>query len=684
MKKIILISLLSFCLLCSPAMASYAGTSFEGHPFEDFQVSDFDPCGEGSILPVEMDYEGRTVLFFNCNVDPGIEVHHPFTSCGFSLKYSSSNPDWSSFRISLYNESGDITISSQELTDIISTDGWTNIWFYLDTEANVIRIYEDGVYQKQISCGVPTSSFSKLRLWNLGNSYNYYLDDLYFDEDEYIGTCSPVTAEDTTIYYSYSIFPVAGYDYYIQIEDEDGTILTTNDISNSAGVSSFPHSSYISTEGTYYIRLYAEDTVYPTHPIYFLESNYFEYDIPESASFSINNPEVSPGDDIKVYCFDCSGYTLEYDGPASDDYQKITISTDSSNIYFDVPADSPSGTGVIILRNPAGTKIEYGYIEVIGGIGADASVSFGASGYGNTDTLDIWYSGLPSGALIYLQGSLHGINDFEIYNSKTGEGIMYYTLTGQEINSVSVYISYDGEILDRDQADIAYGSDYVCYGSVYDAATGATIDGAAVNIGGMVSYADHGHYSVGSRSAGVNTYYVSADGYTPLSGNVTLATLATQKDFYMVSTSLTGGSGALYGVTSDISTGAALSSAYISITNGTASYQALGRTATGYYLFDGLPDNSTWTLSATKTGYDNYQTSVTIDGSTFQLIEMVPIGYGAPTQPTDPADSTSTTTTTDRPGRDAARSTMEEFEESMPAVLGLIPLVLFFKLIGEI
>jgi hypothetical protein len=244
--------------------------------------------------------------------------------------------------------------------------------------------------------------------------------------------------------------------------------------------------------------------------------------------------------------------------------------------------------------------------------------------------------------------------------------------------------AYDGQLLDSDAATVASGDDYVIYGTVYDANTLAPISGATVNVAGSVKYTDDaGRYEI-TVSAGTQSISSTADGYNTLSTTIDIISVTTQKNIYLVPvTSSEEGFGAIYGACADYETGQAIGTAYIQISNSTGvTFSALGRSSTGAYIFEDLPNGSVWALKASKTGYDNYQQQITVNGSTFQLIRLVSLDYGGSTPPGDDDGDNTDSSTDDRPSREAAKDSLTWLEETMPGLVKLAVLVFMLALVG--
>jgi len=696
-KKTIILSVLALCLLAS------LGSAWE-MTFEDCDTDAGDPTVimnvDGSN-PKLVDSGGSTWVWAQDNTYSGavdtsstnpIKIYHGFTDrVGFTFydtQTSTSGYTYLVLSFGLNYDNGTAIISPQIIGSYQAASGHHRCEL-INNGLEGIEVYVDGTFIKTVSFPYDFNDIGQIEIrphsksdsptYGGGKLSPVMVDDIVIDGDYVLGLKDTVNTADSTLYWSYGVPAMDQYTYTASLIGPDESVLQSWTLSTGLGTSSngiktIDTNTYVQDAGTYTIRLYGQDTAFPDQPVYFLASKTFSYDIPLAASMSLETPEVSPGEQVKVYCYQAAGYTLEFDGPASNDYQSHTISGDSVNVYFSIPSNSVSGRGVVILRDPTGNKIDYEYFDVVGGVGGDSEISFDEQAYVNTDKVGIWYSDLPAGCQVQLTGTKAGSSTKVINKiyTKSGTGVFYYQLSGEDISSLYVVAAYDGELLDSDAATIASGDDYVISGTVYDANTLAPISGASVGVGGWVKYTDEvGRYDM-SVSAGTKNLVVGADGYNTLSTTIDIISVSTQKNIYLVPiTTSEGDTGIIYGACADYDTGQAIETAYIQISNSSGvTYSALGRSSTGAYIFEGLPNGSVWTLKASKKGYDNYQQQITVNGSTFHLIRLVSQDNGSSTSGDD--DDSSTETNTERPGREAAKDAMEEFEALAPGLIGLV------------
>ncbi|WP_440947888.1 hypothetical protein ACSAZL_06485 [Methanosarcina sp. T3] len=678
-KKIIILSLLALCLLSFPVSAWEE--SFENHPF-DTGFSDT----TGGFFEINNDHGYAMKTYINAtrtfNISRDFDGYLAFTSdTTFYTATAASNVG-----LRLYDSEGQIVFEDLTMCTMPSISGDTydprRIEFIETTSGAGIECYRDGELKE--STAYIIDDFDEIETISVvftpqGMNLGLIIDDLT-NEFSMIGCDDEITYQETDQYFTIGCpYSKPGYNWFYRVYNMDMDILVSDTIITNLSEKSLPVGLFTES-GLYSIKLYY---IYDgsTH---FSNTRYFEYVGPAGYSISVENPEVEPGENLNVYCYNASGFSLVADGPGSDDSETYSITTDEQMVNYPIPSDSVSGTGVVILRNPSGGKVAYEYFEVVGGVGGDSEISFDKSAYTNTDKVAITYSDLPAGCQVQLTGTKAGSSTkviSEIY-TKTGSGVFYYQLSGEDISSLYVVAAYDGELLDSDSATIASGDDYVIYGTVYDANTLTAIEGASVAVGGTVQYTnDAGRYDM-SVSAGTKNLVVGADGYNILSTTIDIVSVSTLKNIYLVPiTASEGETGIIYGACADYDTGQAVETAYIQISNGSITYSTLGRSSTGAYIFEGLQNGSVWTLSASKTGYDNYQKEITVNGSTFQLIKLVSQDSSS-TSGDDDDSSTSSTDSTDRPSREAAKESLTWLEETMPGLIKLVVVIFICALVG--
>ena len=145
-------------------------------------------------------------------------------------------------------------------------------------------------------------------------------------------------------------------------------------------------------------------------------------------------------------------------------------------------------------------------------------------------------------------------------------------------------------------------------GTVTDSATAAAISGATVKLGDTETTTDSsGNYTLSGLSAGTYTLTVSKTGYTTYQASITIVEgTNTQNITLTAETSQTGT------LTGTVKSGdAEVESVLVSLQN-IGTYTTA---ADGVYTFAQVT-YGTYTITATKTGYNNYSASVTINAAT--------------------------------------------------------------------
>ncbi|MDD4498382.1 MAG: hypothetical protein PHV51_09590 [Methanosarcinaceae archaeon] len=365
----------------------------------------------------------------------------------------------------------------------------------------------------------------------------------------------------------------------------------------------------------------------------------------------------------------------------------IAITAQDQNSKFIIPDDALTGNWLAVLKNPDGATEVNAMFSVTGNLYPDTSIRFDKSGYVLGGDLQIFYDDLPPGTTVLLKGSLDAVDVFsKTWENRAGAGIIPYTLPDSETYEViQVYASKNGVILDSDLSIMSLGSDYILEGTVLNSVTNSPIFPGEICLNGVVKLLDEkGHYQI-SGPAGSHSVTVVSEGFHPASFDVTLSAPLTSRNFYLIPvTEETGGS--IYGATANYDTGEPVGLALVEITNGVDSYQTISNSKSGRFSFSQIPDNSTWTIKASKSGYFSSSDSVNVSGATMHLCRLVSDGSGATpgdgsgVTPGDGSGSSSGSSTgSDRPGRVAAKNSMAEFEKIVPGLLGFIVFAIFLK-----
>lgn len=179
--------------------------------------------------------------------------------------------------------------------------------------------------------------------------------------------------------------------------------------------------------------------------------------------------------------------------------------------------------------------------------------------------------------------------------------------------------------------------DYIVSGTVFDADTGAIIEGALVSATGVTTtsststvtgkfqlYLSEGYYTITTSKSG---YQNNVQSDLLIDHDVTWAQIHLTPIGY--------GNGTLYGNVNDANTGYAIQDVHVIITNTTDSISAYTSSG-GYYEATGLAQSNTYNIRALKSGYYTYNGSVTTEasGASHKSFEMVQINYSVTPAPT--------------------------------------------------
>lgn len=693
MKKVIIFSLLLLCLLVAPCSAWQF--SFEGHP------DDLDPdenINQGTANP---DYAfpvgayGNHMLRCAIGITTGTKSFYINEEFGDYLEFTSGTvnviqyPGTQYIGLKLYDAANNVVFQDTNMASYATPQyatTYAHINFKINDPGTGIDCYVNGVLKDSTAWTISQhATITKIEILysnvnNIWDGYAYFDD---FRSEPSLISCDPSASwTDSNQYFRVSHPTYLFTTWNVKAISPSGEILQT--YSNVGAISEFALSTaLLNFSGSYDLNLYAYESQFGNTYLY--DTRSFQFSRP-STNFITCPDSATAGKSLKVswemnpYMSGCS---LICDPPGTNNLDSYVVTFANGTHYFAIPSDTLSGTALIALKSPTGATLAYKIIDVVG-VGAASSIELDKDTYLNTDKISIFYDALPLNTDILLQGSLNGVITIEQSWIKTGSGILSYQLPGDNLTYLSVIAANEGELLAEDHARVAYGEDYVLYGSVYDSFTQTPIEGAEVNLQGVIVYSDGaGRYSIptspGSKSLTVNT-----EGYNTHYETVALTQVTTLKNIYLVPLSeSTGETGLIYGACSDYETGQSIETAYIQISNTTGvTFSALGRSSTGAYIFEDLPNGSTWTLKASKTGYDNYQQQITVNGSTFQLIRLVSQDYGGSTPSEDDDGDSTDSSTDDRPSRVAAKDSLTWLEETMPGLVKLAVLVFMLALVG--
>ena len=653
--------------------------SFEGHP-DDLRYDEIINQGTSGYSIV---IESNNALML-CQGNKYFYINQEFSDyLEFSMRvYNQAGTNWQDhyIGIELYDSANNIIFSDTTMASLRLGGGdvYNNyhVSFKENSAGNGIDCYVNGLkYDSTLYLIQQHAAITKIKIVYgsmFGGAVRF---DDFTDHPSIISCDSQADWTDSNQYFRVSHPTYVYTTWDVKVVAPDGTIIQTE--KNADSISSYSISTALMNfSGTYDIILYANESQFGNY--YLLDSRSFYFTRPSTNTLT-STDSIKAGSSLKVtwglnpYI---SGCTIKCVLPG-DTTLSYDVSSESGSTYFQIPSNIVSGNAVLYLKSPTGATLAIKTVEIIG-IGQSPSISLDKDVYFNNDRVQITYNSVPQNSEIRLQGSYFGYVNFADSWTKTGSGILFYQLPGLNTSTITVTVVNNNEVLASDTAKIAYGDDYLLQGVVYDSVTQTPLSGANITIQGSTTYNttsnEVGRYSV-SLSPGRYTISTSMDGYNTRTETITISETSTKKNIYLVK--VTDYGAAIYGDCADYVTGSPINNVLIQISNESAFFTMLTG-STGTYVFEDLPEGSTWTLTATKTGYDTYKKNILVSGSTYHPIKLTSQDYAD----SGSSGSTGSTSTTDRPSREAAIDSLTWLESTMPNLIKLAVVVFMLALIG--
>lgn len=255
--------------------------------------------------------------------------------------------------------------------------------------------------------------------------------------------------------------------------------------------------------------------------------------------------------------------------------------------------------------------------------GTSYAVTFDKDAYSKTDTMNMLYSDAPANTTLYLQGWDADIDQNVYENTWTvsGSGSQSVTVPNPNAESYTVRIIYDGYILDSDYCEISTATESHLYGVVYNAATGARIEGAEVAIDDTYKLTDEiGAYSW-IVETGEHDVSCALDGFQTISYDDYMISGDKEVNFYL-SPNAVGDS--VYVMVKDYETKAPIQNAHVIVYNDT---MTVGDYASNTGLVELSVPDGTYTLKVVKDGYDNIEKTIDTSASSFFDVLMASGSY---------------------------------------------------------
>lgn len=469
--------------------------------------------------------------------------------------------------------------------------------------------------------------------------------------------------------------------------------------------------SFFNESGTYFIKLYQSDE---SGSHYFpVATKYFTYILPGATQLSIDKKDYSPGETIFIsaYAKDYTGYKIVvpyYDSSGKLQLFTYTLTSSDVSLKFTIPETARGGSFVIYLKDSNGlTKsgVQYNCLAS-GGL---TSLKIDKTVYAPGDTVKISYSNMPENTQISMRLQKgNALITSNSWNGVSGSGVVSYQLSSSNADNFLVSAISGNTALGQTTGTIISGIYYLS-GHIIDPSSGSTIPGANISIGSSSTTSDiNGAFNF-SVPAGWQDLSITKTGYQANLNKVNIVYPIATQDFYVVK-SYSGSGHSLYGLVTDYYTGAPVSSAYISLKQGSITHNLFSYTNTGYYIQDSEDMTGNWTVTVSKSGYYTSTQIVSVSGDTYNQIILTPTKYSSTgdtgssdgsggedgsegsgsgsgsgsssSGSTDAATIDSTGVSQDRPGREAAKNSLEQFEEIVPGLLGLVIFRVVMELVG--
>ncbi|SFM90247.1 carboxypeptidase-like regulatory domain-containing protein [Methanolobus profundi] len=323
-----------------------------------------------------------------------------------------------------------------------------------------------------------------------------------------------------------------------------------------------------------------------------------------------------------------------------------------------------------------------------------AALEFTKYIYDRDENMTFSYYNMPEGATIqfYSGTTPTGATYFQQY-SVEGNGTAGYQLPSNgpygELFYIRAYDSSSNELgYDYAYTEDAPTGEATLHGRVRDAETEGVISGATITVAGQTTTTDSsGDYSL-TIPKGTWDITVSASNYvTKTVSDFTFS--GSSYTYYPYLQPSPAASTTLYGTVSSSTSGAAITGATVTVSDGSTTKSDV--TAKGYFEISGLTDGDTYTIKVQQTYFESYQATFTFDSSdNIYTVLLVPKAddeeadeeteegeSGGLSDEEDEDDSSSSSDDDYRPGRAAARSTLENAEETVPNLIPTLILVVF-------
>lgn len=529
--------------------------------------------------------------------------------------------------IKLYNQSGTAITSDIFLSNhyppyknryYIQRIGDTNN-FNIYTSTGAVGTFSASTNEEiyKIGFGVSFSSSGP-------QNFVYKLDDIS-DEDVFIlGFNSPINTNTVnSVSYGYEKF--LNFAYYLHTYDSSGNLVSNQTIPTDypTGVISYTTPS---VAGSYKIRIIGKDTTNPNSPNYIFYTRDLVLEGTSTNDFLVefDKDSYAKGEMARIFAHVSpysSGYRMMF--VYGDKYIENQITQEDQSFPMVIPLNIATNYVFAYIVDSSGDVLAYDQAE-IEGMTPDPVINFDKNSYVNTDTMYVYYAHVPVGSELkytFYKNGVKGITYSYVRNDVTGHH--YFPLGVVDADKVIVNLFSNNKLVATKSANILTGN-YFLSGKVFDAVTGAAIEGASVfTLSFTVQTDEIGQYNH-SISPGLHNVTVSATGYEMLQTAVDARKLKTVKDFYLVPEYVSGTGSSVYGSVTDYYTGKPVKGAIVTLTNGSTLYRDYTDNS-GYFAIDKAGLAGTWGLKVEDMDYVTFYSSIEISGDTYKNIRLVPI-----------------------------------------------------------
>lgn len=593
--------------------------SFEGH---DNEIS----TGEytlGQYTTVDNPYGEFDYAARDTNVDnPGsLTIYRAYTGyLGFS--YCKSTTQFNSrLRVRFYNNDGVAYYDSGNIT--LSVFDWQRIEFTENAMKTGVELKINGVFLGSSSYLTSGRNTGTIKIEWLSGVQNDHIDAIT-SGDSVISCDSSAEINNAQYCRIGASYLASGAFYYINVYSPGIEKIYTKNFTNTDFLREFSiPAANLTQVGDYTIHLYKQNG---PHSASFLDMKTFEvFDrtATHEGSLTLDKADYETGANVNFWVhLDSynSGYKVVCEFPTGGSNFKKTVDVTSAAFRgnFMIPdISNVIGSHTVYLLNPSGRVVDSVEMNVY--IPGLPDIAFDKFQYDRSEKAYIYYREVKNDSIlsVYMRYGGHTVQTLSYSIEGTGSVPIDLSNSVAADSMLAVVKDSGGFSNDNDVAKIIVGT-YRLVGRVYDAKTGAIINGATVTVQGHSINSDYnGNYNI-SALAGFANYSVSASGYNGISGNVAVFDLETIHNFYLSPVLLNAGTG-VYGTVVSAKTDYPLVGASVEVTNS----NNLKRYSTivdnkGYYSISHDDLAGTLTVRVSYNNYDSIVSNIAVSSGSMQ------------------------------------------------------------------